>query len=505
MEILSNLLQGFQVALLPANLLFCLIGVTVGTVVGILPGIGTTAAVSILLPLTFRMDPTSGIIMLAGIYYGTKYGGSTTSILVNTPGESSSVVTCIDGYQMALQGRAGAALGIAAIASFVAGTLGLLGLILLGPLLTRVALSFGPPEYFALMTMGLTTVAYLAGRSMTKALLTTSLGLLLSTVGFDIFTGKLRFAYGQGELSDGISFITVATGLFAVGEVLTNVGRSAAQTKMFQVSSRLRDLLPSWRDLRDCRWSFIRGTVIGFIVGVLPGAGSSISSFLSYALEKRYSSHPERFGKGAVEGVAGPEGANNADTAGAMVPMLSLGLPGSGGTAVLLGALILYGIQPGPLLFQQQPKLVWGLIASMYVGNVMLLILNLPLVPLFASMLRLPYRFLYPLILGFCFVGVYSVRQSSADLWLLSFFGLLGYLFRIYDYPAAPMVLGLVLGPLIERALRQSMVLSQGDPMIFLTRPISAALIAIAFILLAAPLASASFKRKKSQRDNEPI
>ncbi|HEX9274713.1 MAG TPA: tripartite tricarboxylate transporter permease, partial [Candidatus Binatia bacterium] len=352
MDVLSNLLHGFQVALLPANLLFCLIGVTVGTVVGILPGIGTTAAVSILLPLTFRMDPTTGMIMLAGIYYGTKYGGSTTSILVNTPGESSSVVTCIDGYQMALQGRAGPALGIAAIASFIAGTLGLIGLIVMGPLLTKVALSFGPPEYFALMAMGLTTVAYLAGRSMTKALLTTALGLLLSTVGFDIFTGKLRFTYGQSDLSDGISFIVVATGLFAVGEVLSNVGRSSSQTEMFHVSSRLRDLLPSWQDMRDCVGSFIRGTLIGFVVGVLPGAGSSISSFLSYGLEKRFSSHPERFGKGAIQGVAGPEGANNADTAGAMVPMLSLGLPGSGGTAVLLGALILYGIQPGPLLFQ---------------------------------------------------------------------------------------------------------------------------------------------------------
>src|SRR5215510_3875879 len=494
MDILSNLLAGFRVALLPSSLLFCLIGVTVGTVVGILPGIGTTAAVSILLPLTFRMDPTTGMIMLAGIYYGTKYGGSTTSILVNTPGESSSVVTCIDGYQMALQGRAGPALGIAAIASFIAGTLGLVGLVLLGPLLTAVALSFGPPEYFSLMAMGLTTVAFLAGRSMTKALLTTVLGLLLSTVGFDIFTGKLRFAYGLSDLADGIIFVTVATGLFAVGEVLFNVGRPASEA-IFHVSSRFRDLLPSGQDMRDCIGSFIRGTLVGFVIGVLPGAGSSISSFLSYGLEKRYSAHPERFGKGAIEGVAGPEGANNADTAGAMVPMLSLGLPGSGGTAVLLGALILYGIQPGPLLFQQQPKLVWGLIASMYVGNVMLLILNLPLVPLFASMLRLPYRFLYPLILGFCFVGVYSVRQSVTDLWLLTFFGLLGYLFRIYDYPAAPMVLGLVLGPLIERALRQSMVLSQGDPTIFLTRPISASLIVISLVLLAAPVVSAYFKR----------
>ncbi|MGH7772605.1 MAG: tripartite tricarboxylate transporter permease [Candidatus Binatia bacterium] len=497
MDILSNLWLGFQVALLPSNLLFCLIGVTVGTVVGILPGIGTTAAVSILLPLTFQMDPTSGIIMLAGIYYGTKYGGSTTSILVNTPGESSSVVTCIDGYQMALQGRAGPALGIAAIASFIAGTLGLIGLVLLGPLLTAVALSFGPPEYFALMVMGLTTVAFLAGRSMVKALLTAAVGLLLATVGFDIFSGSLRFTFGRSELMDGISFITVATGLFAVGEVLVNVGKPSSQEEIFRVPTRFRELLPTWQAMRACCGAFLRGTLIGFIVGVLPGAGASVSSFISYGIEKRYSRHPERFGKGAIEGVAGPEGANNADTAGAMVPMLSLGLPGSGGTAVLLGALILYGIQPGPLLFKEHPKLVWGLIASMYVGNVMLLILNLPLVPLFASILRIPYRFLYPLILGFCAVGVYSVRQSVADLWLLSLFGLLGYLFRIYDFPPAPMVLGLVLGPLIERALRQSMVLSHGDPTIFFTRPIAAVLMIISILLLAAPLLTASSRKER--------
>jgi putative tricarboxylic transport membrane protein len=282
-----------------------------------------------------------------------------------------------------------------------------------------------------------------------------------------------------------------------VGEVLTNVGKPRVGTEIFRVSSRIRDLLPSARDLRDCMGSFFRGTLIGFVIGILPGAGSSISSFLSYALERRYSSHPERFGKGAIEGVAAPEGANNADTAGAMVPMLSLGLPGSGGTAVLLGALILYGIRPGPLLFQEHPRLVWGLIASMYVGNVMLLILNLPLVPLFASLLRIPYRFLYPLILGFCAVGVYSVRQSVIDLWLLSFFGLLGYLFRIYDYPAPPLVLGLVLGPLIERSLRQSMVLSQGSATIFFTRPISAGLIVISIVLLAAPLVVAFFKQKQ--------
>jgi putative tricarboxylic transport membrane protein len=486
-DILASLWNGFYIAVLPQNLLFCLIGVTVGTIVGILPGIGTTAAVSILLPLTFKLNPTTAMIMLAGIYYGTKYGGPTTSILVNTPGESSSVVTCLDGYQMALQGRAGPALGIAAIASFIAGTLGLLGLVLLGPALTQVALSFGPPEYFALMIMGLATVAFLAGKSMIKALLMAGFGLLLSTVGFDIFTGKLRFTYGSSELMDGISFVTVATGLFAVGEVLANVGSEGRGKDPFRVPSRPRDLFPSRQDMHDCRGSFVRGTVIGFVIGILPGAGSSVSSFISYALEKRFSRHPERFGRGAIEGVAGPEGANNADTAGAMVPMLSLGLPGSGGTAVLLGALILYGIQPGPMLFKEHPQLVWGLIASMYVGNVMLLILNLPLVPLFAALLKLPYRILYPLIIGFCVVGVYSIRQSQFDLWLLFAFGLLGYVFKRYDYPPAPIVLGLVLGPLIERSLRQTMVLSNGEFGVFFTRPISAGLMIVTLALLLAP------------------
>ena len=492
-DVLASLGSGFYIALLPQNLLFCLIGVTVGTIVGILPGIGTTAAVSILLPLTFKLNPTTAMIMLAGIYYGTKYGGSTTSILVNTPGESSAVVTCLDGYQMAMQGRAGPALGISAIASFIAGTLGLVGLVLLGPALTRVALSFGPPEYFALMVMGLATVALLAGSSMTKALLMAGFGLLLSTVGFDIFTGKLRFTYGNNDLMDGVSFVTVATGLFAVGEVLSNIGGEKQSKEPFQVPSRLRDLFPTWRDMRDCKGAFVRGTLIGFIIGILPGAGSSVSSFISYALEKRFSRHPEKFGRGAIEGIAGPEGANNADTAGAMVPMLSLGLPGSGGTAVLLGALILYGIQPGPMLFTEHPQLVWGLIASMYVGNVMLLILNLPLVPLFASLLKLPYRILYPLILGFCVVGVYSIRQSQFDLWLLMAFGLLGYVFRRYDYPLAPVVLGLVLGPLIERSLRQAMVLSNGQFSIFFTRPIAAGLMIVTVVLLLAPFL---FRRK---------
>ncbi|HWP59138.1 MAG TPA: tripartite tricarboxylate transporter permease [Candidatus Acidoferrales bacterium] len=486
LDVLASLWSGFGVALLPQNLLFCLIGVTVGTIVGILPGIGTTAAVAILLPLTFKLNATTAMIMLAGIYYGTKYGGSTTSILVNTPGESSSVATCLDGYQMALQGRAGAALGISAIASFIAGTLGLVGLVLLGPGLTRVALSFGPAEYFALMIMGLATVAFLAGESMTKALLMTAFGLLLSTVGFDIFTGKLRFTYGNSELMDGISFVTAATGLFAVGEVLSNIGQDRTQNA-FSAPSRLRDLFPSWQDLRDCKGAFVRGTVVGFLIGILPGAGSSVSSFISYALEKRFSRHPEKFGRGAIEGVAGPEGANNADTAGAMVPMLSLGLPGSGGTAILLGALILYGVKPGPMLFQEHPDLVWGLIASMYVGNVMLLVLNLPLVPLFASLLRVPYKILYPLIIGFCVVGVYSIRQSQFDLWLLVAFGVLGFGLRRLDYPLAPVVLGLVLGPLIERALRQAMVLSNGDWRIFVTRPIAASLMLVTLTLLVAP------------------
>jgi len=475
------------VALTPANLWWCFVGVFLGTVIGVLPGLGPPATIAMLLPLTLKMNPTTAIIMLAGIYYGAKYGGSTTSILLNVPGESSSVVTCLDGYQMARQGRAGPALGIAAISSFVAGTVGVLGLMLIAPPAARFAVRLGPPEYFALMILGLSMVVFLAGESMVKGLLATLFGLWLATMGTDLFTAESRFTFGRMELLDGIDFIIVSIGIFAVGEVLVNI-ESQAGAGLFKVPKGLRNLLPSLQDIRDCRFAFLNGSVVGFFIGVLPGAGSTIASFISYGIEKAFSRHPEKFGTGVVEGVAAPEGANNSETGGALVPLLTLGIPGSNTTAILLAALILWGFRPGPLLIQDNPGLFWGLVASMYVGNVMLLILNLPLVPLFAQILRLPYYALYPIILGISVVGVYSVSQSLFDVWLLSLFGLLGYLMRKLDFPAAPLVLGMVLGDAMERALRQSLMMSQGEMSIFVTRPVSAAMLLLAFIILMMPL-----------------
>ena len=487
MDALSYLLQGFAVALSPLNLMWCFIGVFLGTVIGILPGLGPAATIAMLLPLTFRMDPTGAIIMLAGIYYGSKYGGSTTSILLNVPGESASVVTCFDGYQMARRGRAGAALGIAAIASFIAGTVGVLGLMLVAPPLAKFALSFSSPEYFALMALGLAMVVLLAGESMVKALLAMLVGLWIAGMGTDLFTSTSRFTFGNAELLDGIDFVIVAIGVFALGEVLGNLeGREG--TQMLPVPKGLRNLMPTWQDLKDCRFAFINGSLVGFVIGVLPGAGSTIASFISYGIEKAVSKRPEKFGTGVPEGVAAPEGANNAETGGAMVPLLTLGIPGSGTTAILLAAFILWGLRPGPLMIQDNPTLFWGLVASMYIGNVMLLVLNLPLVPLFAQILRLPAYMLYPAIFGLSVVGVYSVSSSLFDAWMLAVFGLLGYAMRRLDFPAAPLILGFVLGDSMERALRQSLMMSQGDLSILVSRPISATMLFLTVLILIAPL-----------------
>jgi putative tricarboxylic transport membrane protein len=433
------------------------------------------------------MDHTTAVIMLAGIYYGSKYGGSTTSILLNVPGESASVVTCLDGYQLARQGRAGAALGIAAIASFIAGTFGVLGLMLIAPPLARFALRFGPPEYFALMALGLAMVVFLAGKSMVKGLLATLLGLWIAGIGTDLFTAESRFTFGQVDLLDGIDFIVASVGIFAVAEVLVNM-ESRAGAQLFKVPKGLRNLLPSFQDLKDCRFAFLNGSIVGFLIGVLPGAGSTISSFVSYGLEKAFSTNPEKFGSGAIEGVAAPEGANNSDTGGSLVPLLTLGIPGSNTTAILLAALIIWGFRPGPLLIQENPQLFWGLVASMYVGNVMLLVLNLPLVPLFAQILRVPYFILYPVILGISIVGVYSVSNSLFDVWLLGIFSLLGYLMRKLDFPAAPLILGLVLGDGLERALRQSLMMSQGDLSVLVTRPLAAGMLLLTLLILFMPL-----------------
>jgi putative tricarboxylic transport membrane protein len=495
MEVIGSLLSGFEVALTPYNLFWCFIGVVLGTVVGVLPGLGPAATIAMLLPLTFQMNPTSAVIMLAGIYYGAKYGGSTTSILLNVPGESASVVTCLDGYQMARKGRAGAALGIAAIASFIAGTVGVIGLMLIAPPLARFALSFSSPEYFALMSLGLAMVVLLAGKSLVKALLAMLVGLWIAGMGTDLFTAGSRFTFGQSELLDGVDFVVVAIGIFALGEVLGNM-ESREGGQMLPVPRGLRNLLPTWAELKACRFAFLNGSVVGFLIGVLPGAGSTIASFISYGIEKSVSRHPEKFGTGVPEGVAAPEGANNSETGGAMVPLLTLGIPGSGTTAILLAAFILWGLRPGPLMIQDNPTLFWGLVASMYVGNVMLLILNLPLIPLFAQILRLPTYVLFPIIFGISMVGVYSVSGSLFDVWMLGFFGLLGYAMRKLDYPSAPLILGLVLGDPMERALRQSLMMSQGDLAILVSRPISATMLLLAVVILILPL----FRKANSWR-----
>ena len=466
----GHLLAGFSAALTLKHLTMCFLGVLMGQMVGVLPGIGPAAAIALLLPLTFGADPTSAIILFAGIYYGSQYGGTLTSVLVSVPGESSTVMTTVDGYQMALQGRAGPALGIAAIGSFIAGTLGTLGLTLLAPPHAQAALAFGPPEYFAHVVLGLTALAAVGG-------------LLIGTIGIDPQNGIARFTFEQTWLLDGVEFIVLTVALFGVGEVVASCALGAARPV-----ADVKNVLPTREDWRASRLPILRGTGVGFVIGVLPATGATIASFLAYILEKKVAKDPSRFGKGAIEGVAAPESANNAAAAGAMVPMLSLGVPGSGTTAIILGALIMFGIRPGPELFTKNADLVWAVIASMYIGNVLLLVMNLPLAGLFARLLKIPYRWLYPPILALCIAGVFSQSNSVQDCWLLAGFGLLGWLMKRYDWSMAPMILGLVLGPLFESALRQSLTLSHASPAIFVTRPISAVLLALALIAVTAPL-----------------
>ena len=487
MDTFSNLLMGFSVALTPVNLLFCLIGVVVGTIIGALPGIGPSAGVAILLPITFGMSPVTAIIMLCGIYYGAMYGGTITSVLINVPGESSSVMTAVDGYQMARKGRAGAALGIAAIGSFLAGTGSVVVFTFLAPLIARFALSFGPPEYFALMVLGLATLSGLTGRSVFKSLAAAAFGLLLSFVGMDIVTGVARFTFGKPDLLSGIDFLPVAVGLFGVGEVLAS-SEQPVELEITRADLSLRKVFPTVADWVRCRWSILRGGIIGFLIGALPGAGATMASFISYAVEKKSSRHPEEFGKGAIEGVAGPESANNAASVGALVPLLTLGVPGSATTAVMMGALMMYGLHPGPLLFEKNPDFVWGLVASMYIGNVLLVILNVAFVPAFVNVLRIPPTILQPLIVVFCMVGAYTLDNNLFDVWLVLLFGVLGYFMKKLDYPPAPLVLALVLGNLLETSLRQSLIISGGSMGIFVTRPISALLLLIAAVVILAPV-----------------
>ena len=490
MEALQGLADGFAAAITPTNLFWAFFGVTAGTLVGVLPGLGPPATIAILLPLSINLEPATGLIMMAGIYYGAKYGGSTTSILLNIPGEDASVVTAIDGYQMARQGRAGPALGIAAIGSFIAGTVGLIGLTFLAPAVAQLAIVFGPPEYASLMLLGLSLVMILAGASKIKAVISGLTGFLLSTIGLDLFTGSTRFTMGQIELANGVEFVALSIGVFAIGEVMVNVEEETGH-ELFKVPKGLKELFPTRKDFRDSAGAIAQGSVLGFFIGALPGAGSTVASFISYTVAKRFSRHPEEYGKGAIAGVAAPEAANNSATAGAFVPLLTLGIPGSATTAIMLGALFLYGLQPGPLFFTENPDVVWPIIASMYIGNVMLVLLNMPLVPVFASILRIPYYVMYPAIVVISFVGVYSINRSMFDVTLLVIFGLLGYVMRKVGLPAAPLVLAFVLGPLFEQAVRRSMVLSQGSPEIFVTRPWSVVFLVVTALMILGPMLAA--------------
>lgn len=483
MEALQYWLQGFAVATLPINLLYAFIGCILGTLIGVLPGLGPAAGTAILIPITFNLDPIGAIIMLAAIYYGAMYGGTITSVLVNVPGEAASVITCLDGYQMARKGRAGPALGIAAMGSFIGGTFATFALMIVSLPLATFALRFGPPEVFSLLVVGLSLVTGLSGRSILAALLMTIFGLMLAMIGMDPVRGAPRFTLGIPPLYDGIGFIPVVMGLFGIGEILLSMESPVLEV----IKTKISDLFPKKEEWRVAAGAIGRGTIIGFFLGLIPGIGAIIPTFVAYVMEKKVSKHPEKFGTGIIEGVASPETANNSYANGAMVPLLTLGIPGSPTLAVLMGAFIIHGLTPGPFLFKERPDVVWGLIASFYLGNVILLILNLPLVGLWAKLLEIRHQYLYPGILLFCILGAYSLNQSIFDVGVMVFFGILGYLFRKLDWPLAPAILALILGPMMERALRTSLEMSGGDISILITRPISVVLLIIAAIVLISP------------------
>ena len=486
------LLQGFATALTPYNIFFAFLGCLIGTLIGVLPGIGPTSGIAILLPLTTVLPPIPAIIMMAAIYYGAMYGGSTTAIVVNIPGEVASVPTALDGYALAKQGRAGPALGIAAIGSFVAGSLSLVGVTFFAPILAGVALAFGPPEYFALMFMALSLVVSLSEKALLKGLVGMLLGLLASLIGMDPFTGTTRLTFGSSTLIAGVNFVAVVIGLFAFGELFVNVERQITHI----YDTRIKNWLPTWRDIRETGLSMIRGTAVGFFLGLLPGCGPAVSTFVAYDVEKRFSKHPERFGKGAMEGVAGPESANNAGSSSQFIPLLAFGIPPGPTLAMLLGALMMYGLQPGPRLWTEQPQLVWSVIASMYIGNVILLILNLPLVGFWARIALIPFPILGPLIVVFSLIGAYSVRYLLFDVWGALVFGVIGYLMRKFGFPLAPVVLAVILSPQLEIALKQSLALSQGSYLIFFGRPIALAFMILAFGVIARGL----WQQYKSRR-----
>ncbi|MCA0271863.1 MAG: tripartite tricarboxylate transporter permease [Proteobacteria bacterium] len=495
MDLFSNLALGFATAGSPENLFFCLVGVILGTLIGVLPGIGATATIAMLLPITFQLEPVSSLIMLAGIYYGAQYGGSTTAILINMPGESSSAVTAIDGYQMARRGKAGTALAVAALGSFFAGTVATLLVALFAPPLTAIALKFGAAEYFSLMVLGLVSAIALAHGSILKALAMVVLGLILGLVGTDIYTGTPRFTFGITEYADGLSFVALAVGVFGIAEILRNLEGEQDRTVL---GTKLGGLFPSREDLKRMVAPMVRGTVVGSVLGILPGGGAVLAAFASYTIEKRLSDTPEEFGKGAIAGVAGPESANNAGAQTSFIPLLTLGIPANPVMALMVGAMIIQGIVPGPNVASEQPALFWGIIASMWIGNLMLIVLNLPLIGLWVKLLKVPYHVLFPVIMAFCSIGVYSVNSNVFDLFAVAFFGLIGYVLLKLRCEPAPLLLGFVLGPMLEENLRRAMILGRGDPSIFVTRPISLTLLLLTVAVLGVMLAP-SIRKKRNE------
>jgi putative tricarboxylic transport membrane protein len=494
-SLLENLSLGFSVAVTPVHLLYALIGALLGTLIGVLPGVGPVATIAMLLPITFTLSPIAALIMLAGIYYGAQYGGSTTSILVNIPGEAASVVTCLDGYPMAKQGRAGPALAISAIGSFFAGCVATLVIATVAPPLAEVALKFGPWEYFSLMVLGLVAATVLAHGSLLKAIAMVLLGLLLGLIGTDVNSGVLRFTFNIPELADGIGFTVVAMGMFGIAEIIVNL---EMKDKREVFTGKIKRLLPTAEDFRRSWAPVLRGTALGSFLGILPGGGALLASFAAYTVEKKVSSHPEEFGKGAIEGVAGPESANNAGAQTSFIPMLTLGIPGNAVMALMIGALMIQGIAPGPQVMTEKPELFWGLIASMWIGNLMLIVLNLPLIGMWIKLLTVPYRFLYPSILVFMAIGVYSLSNNPFDVLIMALFGLLGYVCVKLECEPAPMILGFILGPLMEENLRRAMLLSRGDPMVFIQKPISAGFI-IASVILLLIVALPAIRKKREE------
>ncbi len=493
MDILANLWLGLSVAASPLNIALCLLGVLVGTLIGVLPGIGPIATIAMLLPITFNLEPVGALIMLAGIYYGAQYGGSTTAILVNMPGEASSVVTTLDGHQMARQGHAGKALAIAALGSFFAGCVATVVIAVLGPILSKVAQSFGPAEYFSLMVVGLIAATVLASGSVIKAIAMILVGLLLGTVGSDIETGAQRLTFGMGELAEGINFTTLAIGLFGIAEIIRNLERPEERGVL---DRKITGLMPTWSDIKQAFPSVLRGTTIGSILGILPGNGAVLAPYASYTLEKKIAAEPRRFGRGAIEGVAGPESANNAGAQTSFIPLLTLGIPPNAVMALMVGAMTIHGIIPGPKVMESNPTLFWGMIASMWIGNLLLVVINLPLIGLWVRLLKVPYRLLFPAILVFCCIGVYTINSSSVDVALVAFFGLVGYALLKLGFEPAPMLLAFVLGPLMEENLRRAFLISRGDPMVFVQRPISLGLLLVALALLVVVILPAVRKKR---------